>query len=173
MHRASAYDRSQDTLLKFAKKFNSIKAYPNLYCCPIIAETMLNDGCFVDVGTGKLFAFDWEIRTKLQSFKPGEFRFSTLTEFERKFASEKHTRLFIQCDNQELYLAVAWRADFMKSEVTKHNVTADYGKQYAERRETADFKVFSMDQLEKLKAMLSVAFATSTYDRGVFETIDV
>ena len=168
MHRASAYGRSQDTLLKFAEKFNSIKVCPNLYCCPIVAETMLNDGCFVDVNTEKLFTFDWEIRTKLQSFKPGEFRFSTLTEFERKFTPEKHTQLFIQCDNQELYLAVAWRADFMKSEVIRHDVTADYGKQHAERRETADFKVFSMDELEKLKEMLSAAFATSTYNHEVF-----
>ena len=85
MYRASAYEKSQSTLLEFASKFNSSDSYPNLYCCPIIKETMLNDGCFVDVGAGKLFAFDWEIRTKLESFKPGEFRYSTLTEFERKF----------------------------------------------------------------------------------------
>lgn len=168
MHRASAYDRSQDTLLKFAKKFNSLKVHPNLYCCPIIAETMLNDGCFVDVSRGTVFAFDWEIRTRLESFAPGEFTFPTLTEFERKFAPEKKTQLFIQCDNREAHLAVAWRSDFMKSEVKKHSVTADYGKQYAERRETAYFKVFSMDRLEELKNMLSAALATSQYDHRAF-----
>ena len=76
MYRASAYGKSQETLLEFASKFNSIEVYPNLYCCPIIKETMLNDGCFVDVGLGKLVAFDWEIRTRLKSFKPGEFKYA-------------------------------------------------------------------------------------------------
>lgn len=168
MHRASAYDRSQSTLLEFAKKFNTTPLYPNLYCCPILAETMLNDGYFVDVSTGKLFAFDWEIRTRLRSFKPGEFTFPTLTEFERKFKPEKNTQLFIQCDNQELYIAAAWRDDFMKSAVTKHNVTADYGKQFAERRETSKFKVFELNKLEELKGMLNKALQTSAYNHEAF-----
>ena len=168
MYRASAYEKSQSTLLEFASKFNSSDSYPNLYCCPIIKETMLNDGCFVDVGAGKLFAFDWEIRTKLESFKPGEFRYSTLTEFERKFAPEKHTQLFIQCDKQELYIAVAWREDFMKSDIKRHLVTADNGKQNAERRETAQFKVFALNDLTDFKAMLNKAIQTNTFNHSVF-----
>lgn len=168
MYRASAYERSQDTLIKFAANFNSIVAHSNLYCCPIITETMLNDGCFVDVGKGKLFSFDWEIRTRLESFKPGEFKFPTLTEFERKFSPDKKTQLFIQCDNQEKYIAVAWREDFMKSQVTKHIVKADAGKQYAPRRETCNFQVYSLDDLTIFKDMLSKALETNTYNHTIF-----
>lgn len=168
MHRASAYDKSQDTLLKFAKKFNSIKVHPNLCCRPILTETMLNDGYFFDASTGKSFAFDWEIREKLASFKPGEFKYSTLTEFERKFAPEKKTQLFIQCDSQELYIAVAWRHDFMQSEITQHLVAADYGQQFAPRRETTHFKSFELAHLEEFKNMLENAFKTAIYDHRLF-----
>lgn len=168
MYRASTYGKSQETLLEFASKFNSIEVYPNLYCCPIIKETMLNDGCFVDVGLGKLVAFDWEIRTRLKSFKPGEFKFKTLTEFERKFSPEKNTQLFIQCDQQEQYIAVAWREDFMKSRVTRNFVEADIGKQYAERRETSQFKVFELNNLAEFKKMLNEAFQTTTYSHKIF-----
>ena len=168
MYKASAYNRSQDTLIKFASKFNSISENPNLYCCPIIAETMLNDGCFVDVGRGRLLTFDWEIRERLDSFKPGSFPFRTLTEFERKFSSEKKTQLFIQCDNREEYIAVAWREDFMKSRVTKKLVTADQGKQNASRRETIHFKAFAIDDLKVFKNMLNHAIESNTYNYTAF-----
>ena len=168
MYRASAYDRSQSTLLAFASKFNSLNVCPNLYCCPILQETMRNDGCFVDVGRGKLFAFDWEIRTRLKSFKPGEFRFSTLTEFERKFAPEKNTQLFLQCDDQELYIAAAWREDFLKSEVTSHFVAADAGRQFAQRRETSHFKAFALNDLREFKFMLNRAFQTGAFTHASF-----
>ena len=166
MHRASAYERSQNTLINFASIFNTISTNPNLYCCPIIKETMLNDGCFVDVGVGKLFTFDWEIRLRLDSFAPGEFKYKTLTEFDRKFSPDKKTQLFIQCDNQEKHIAVAWREDFKES--GEYIVKADYGQQRAKRRETTHFKVFALDDLTEFKDMLSKAFESTTYNHTIF-----
>ncbi len=168
MYRKSAYNKSQETLLQFASMLNSVEEYPNLYCCPIIAETMLNDGCFVDVGAGKLFAFDWEIRRNLKSFKPGDFRYSTLTEFERKFDSKKNTQLFIQCDSMEQYIAVAWREDFMKSAVTSKNVACDDGFQNTNFLETDQFKIYAISNIVEFKEMLYRAFQSLTFNHDAF-----
>lgn len=169
MHRPSAYDRSQETLVRlFVPGFHSVPVKRNIYCCPIVEETMLNDGCFVDAGTGNLFAFDWEIRKGLQSFAPNDFPYPTLTEFARKFAAEKHTQLIIQCDNQQKYIAVAWREDFLNSNPAAHRVVADYGKQNAIRYETPHFKVYPLSDLTEFKIMVSRALETGTYNHSVF-----
>lgn len=168
MYRASAYNLSQNTLLKFASDFNKTSVNPNLYCCPIIIETMLNDGCFVDVNLGKLLTFDWEIRVNLKSFAPGEFPFSDLRVFERKLSFDKNTQLIIECDNLQENIAIAWREDIMKSPVVKRNVKKDGGWQLADCRETTYFKVFALNNLTDFKNMLSRAIDTSTYNHTIF-----
>ncbi len=158
MHRGSAYEASQNSLLAFASKFNSQS--DNIYCCPIIRETFTNDGYFVDVNSGKLFAFDWQIRIRLESF--ADFKFPTLTEFERKFANIKKTQLMIQSDAKQEHIAVAWAVDFVKEE-TPHSVVADYGRQQAQRRQTKKFKIYTLSDLGGFRSMVFRAFQNSEY----------
>ena len=46
---------------------------------------------------------------------------------------------------------------------------ADIGKQYAERRETSQFKVFELNNLAEFKKMLNEAFQTTTYSHKIFK----
>lgn len=169
MYRSSAYDLSQSTLIKFARIFNTNNyECPNIYCCPIIQETMKNDGYFVDVTYGKIIGFDWEIRRNLKSFKPGVFQYPTLTEFERKFEKSKRTKLFIQCDSNEEYIAVAWRDDFKICESRK-NVATDEGSQSAPMRETENFYQYNLNSIAAFRNMLAEAIQQ---DRYTFKTFN-
>ena len=58
MYRASKYNISQASLEFFAKRFNEAPNYRNLEWRYINEESLVNDGYFIDVGTGKSLGYD-------------------------------------------------------------------------------------------------------------------
>ena len=163
MWRPSKYDISQDSLIRFADKFN--EASDEIKCIPNPNETYDNDGYFCFSGSGDI-GFDWEIRDKY--FENGRFLFNTLGQYERKL-SKPSIQLSVQCDRNESAILVAWHSDFLQEQ--QDLVLADTDstrKQLCPVRYTAYFQVYTYQELNRFRDMLKQAILSHQFSHLAF-----
>lgn len=166
MQRPTFYHKHNQSLEKFATLFNREPHFPEMTIKPIEEETFRDDGFIIDTYTGKRIGFDWELRDRY--FANGQFKFSTLRQFERKI-SKPEIDMSIQCDSTETSIIVAWHEDFKrgKSFIQPSFTDFDY-KEDAMVRETSHFMIYLYDQISSFKAMLRRAFLSEAYDHSSF-----
>ena len=122
MYRPSLYNKSDESLKKFAELFNENKDYPNLKFIPNKIETYDNDGIITDSNTGKSIGFDWEYRERY--FENCKFDFDSLGQYERKIIKPS-IQLAIQCDSTETGIAIGCHEDWIKENKIQLNLATD------------------------------------------------
>lgn len=167
MYRPSQYNKSQASLEFFANHFNALPYLQNIRWICIAEESFDNDGYFVDLASGQMIGFDWEIRDD-GSFEDGVFRYKTLGQYERKI-KKSSIQLSVQCDSTFTTVMVAWHDDFKKEPVQNVPCKTDNGVQSsAQERYTDKFRIYSFSDMRQLKDMLAYAFANKCFDYRSF-----
>ena len=165
MYRPSLYNKSDESLKKFAELFNENKDYPNLKFIPNKIETYDNDGIITDSNTGKSIGFDWEYRERY--FENCKFYFDSLGQYERKIIKPS-IQLAIQCDSTETGIAIGWHEAWIKENKIQLNLATDGKKQFGTVRYTKNFKIYSYKGISQFKAMLNKAFEKSQFNHEAF-----
>ena len=164
MWRPSKYDISQDSLIRFAHKFNEISN--EIECLPNSEETYDNDGYFCYLGS-EYIGFDWEIRDSY--FENGKFSFNTLGQYERKLVKPS-IQLSVQCDKNQAAILVAWHSDFLRENQEIIPVSTDYQeKQSCPVRYTSHFRIYTYNNLGDFAKMLKRAIVNNQLSHEVFE----
>lgn len=166
MYRPSMYSKHDDSLSKFVEVLNACPEYPNIVIEPILTETYIDDGNIIESSSGNSIGFDWEFRDKY--FENGEFKFSTLGQYERKIIKPS-IKISIQCDSTESHVAVAWHEDWKIENVTKLHLSTDVElKEYGRVRYTKYFKIFSYEDIAEFKGMIYTAFQNKQFNKSSF-----
>lgn len=166
MYRPSTYDKSQISLMYFADIFNACPVEANIRWEYIRTETYDNDGCFLDIETGRTFGFDWEIRDKY--FANGVFSFSDLRQFERKL-QKPSIKLSLQGDSTCTAILAAWHEDFLKGDRIPVSLSTDYAQnQTTYTRATKEFKVYKLEDMPEFKKMIARSLRSEAYNHTVF-----
>ncbi|MEW9078235.1 hypothetical protein [Terrisporobacter glycolicus] len=166
MWRPSTYAEHNSSLGRFEELFNNCSEYINLIIKPIEEETFEDDGCIVDLNTGKEIIFDWEKRERY--FSNGHFKFTSLGQFERKIRKPQ-IHLSLQCDSTDTAVAVGWHSDWLRENRITLNLATDYEQdEYGTVRYTKSFKVYKYENIKELKAMIQRALDTNSLDKSVF-----
>ncbi|NOZ74008.1 MAG: hypothetical protein GXO90_01325 [FCB group bacterium] len=166
MKRPSMYPHHEASLKKFTDLFNKQRDGLSLVMQIYQTENYRDDGIIVDTRSGKRITFDWEKRDRY--FRSGEFRFSTLWQFERKLKKDE-IGLSLQCDSDETAVLVAWHRDWLKEPMKTHRLLTDSpGKEMARVRETRHFKIYRYSEIILFRKMLSTALTTGRFEYSVF-----
>lgn len=147
MHRPSLYSKHDETLKRFAEKFNSLS--PFTVEMVVKEEDYKADG-FIKIGS-KVIGFDWECRDTW--WESGIFPFRTLRQFERKFNPKHGIDITVQCNRDETHFAFALHTDFDKNpeEVT---LETDSEPEEGKVRNTNKFWVYSYGEIDIFKEKL-------------------
>ena len=166
MYRPSKYYISQASLEFFAKRFNESPNHRNLEWRYINEESFVNDGYFIDVGTGKSLGYDWEIRDNY--FENGRFKFPTIRQFDRKMQKDS-IKLSIQGDRDCMAFIAVWHDDLRKGKRLEQPSKTDYGHQDAIVWETNQFRIYQLKDIAKFKDMIDYALNKGIYDYHAFD----
>ncbi|MBQ9277576.1 MAG: hypothetical protein IJ224_02970 [Lachnospiraceae bacterium] len=170
MYRPSKYDKHNETMEQFAKMFNDSKVCPNVKMRPNEEETYDNDGIFIDVETGEYIGFDWEYRDKY--FSNGKLSFKEIGQYERKI-KKPSIQLALQCDSTVTSVAAAWHNDFYNEDIETKSLSTDYAeKQIGDVRYTKKYKIYSFNEIDKFKHMVSRAIKKQLFSFEVFSMND-
>lgn len=166
MWRPSTYKEHNLSLGIFEELFNNCLQYQNIIIKPIQEETFQDDGCIVDLNTGKEIRFDWEKRERY--FSNGNFRFDSLGQFERKIRKPQ-IQLSLQCDSTDTSVAIGWHEDWLKENRINLNLATDYAQdEFGTVRYTKSFRIYTYSNITELKAMIQRAFDRDTFNKSVF-----
>ena len=166
MYRASKYNISQASLEFFAKRFNEAPNYRNLEWRYINEESFVNDGYFIDVGTGKSLGYDWEIRDNY--FENGRFKYNTIRQFDRKM-KKASIQLSIQGDRDCMAFIAVWHNDLRRNPSFIQKSKTDYGYENAVVWETNLFQLYRLEEIDQFKDMINYALVNNIYDYRAFE----
>lgn len=167
MYRPSMYDKHDESMLRFADKFNQCNAYQDVVMRPNEEETFDNDGYFVNTSNNIKIGFDWEYRDKY--FTNGKLQFKTLGQYERKLRKSS-IQISIQCDSTETAIAVGWHEDWLKEAQEKRRLDTDYKvKENGSTRYTDKYVIYRYEEIDQFKQMLSMAMQLGIYSYKIIE----
>lgn len=167
MYRPSYYKKHNDSMEKFAEKFNSCPVCGHISMKPHSEETFDNDGVFVDGNTGDFIGYDWEYRE--DHFANCKFAYSTLGQYERKLRKPS-IQLSLQCDSTETGIAVGWHGDWLQESVQRRSLKTDFSQdENGFVRYTSRFKIYSYNQMASFKSMVAAAMEQKIYSSEIFE----
>lgn len=174
MYRETKYIEHNISLDEFSKIFNNCNQFKEIIIKPIEKETYQDDGCIVDLNTGKEIIFDWEKRAKKKNgkddFANGVLKYPTLGQYERKL-KKNQIKLSIQCDTTETAVAIGWHEDFLKEDIKHLKMSTDQNEdEDGKARYTKDFKIYKYEKndIVELKRMIKKSFDNNTYNKQVF-----
>lgn len=169
MYRPSMYNKHDETMLNFVKKFNNSPVNPNVEMRPNLIETFDNDGIFIDVVLNRFIGYDWEYRDRY--FAYCKLAFKTLGQYERKLRKPS-IQLAIQCDSTETGIAVGWHNDWLQEKREKRSLRTDsMWKENGSIRYTTQFEIYSLEQIDSFKNMVARAIQLEMYSSKIFGLI--
>lgn len=174
MYRPSTYNAHNESLSKFIEIFNNSTLAPNIIIEAKETEDFQCDGYFVDTNTNKKIGFDWEMRDDSAHFSNGKLMFSDLAQFGRKIDNHPDIDITLQADVTQTAVAVAWHDDFRNGKrIEKTAKTDSEKKQEYIMYKTNDFWIIRYDEINKLKQILLMAFATGKYNKANTDAIGI
>lgn len=170
MYRPSMYNKHDETMFRFAEKFNQSPVCKNIKMCPNPEETFDNDGKFMDVNTNRSIGYDWEYRDN--HFAHCKLAFNSLGQLERKLRKPS-IQLSLQCDSTETGIAVGWHEDWLQEERESRLLSTDSAEEEkGSVRYTTHFKIYSFDQIDTFKNMVASAVSLQIYSSEIFAMVD-
>lgn len=166
MYRPSMYDKHDETMYAFAEKFNSSDVCRDVVMKPNDEETFGNDGYFV-CDNGQKIGYDWEYRDKY--FSNCKLKFDTLGQYERKLKKDC-IQIALQCDSTETGIAVGWHEDWLVEAKEGRRLSTDFEmKECADIRYTDKYKIYSYEEINAFKYMISEALRLHTYSYKIYK----
>ena len=129
-------------------------------------ETYGNDGYFIH-SNGQKIGYDWEYRDRY--FSNCRLQFDTLGQYERKL-SKDCIQIAIQCDSTETGIAVGWHEDWLVEAKENRSLATDFErKEQGNTRYTHKYKIFSYEEVDNFKRMISTAMKLHVYSYEIYD----
>ncbi len=166
MYRPSMYNKHDETMYTFAEMFNNCEACTDVVMRPNEEETFGNDGYFIH-DNGSRIGYDWEYRDKY--FSNCVLTFDTLGQYERKLRKDC-IQIAIQCDSTETGIAVGWHEDWLNEVRENRSLATDSdAKEHGFVRYTDKYKIYSFEEIDSFKQMISTAIRLNILSHRVFD----
>lgn len=168
MYRPSMYNKHDESMYAFAELFNNCKVCNDVIMKPNDEETYGNDGYFIH-SNGQKIGYDWEYRDRY--FSNCRLQFDTLGQYERKL-SKDCIQIAIQCDSTETGIAVGWHEDWLVEAKENRSLATDFErKEQGNTRYTHKYKIFSYEEVDNFKRMISTAMKLHVYSYEIYDII--
>ena len=166
MYRPSMYNKHDESMYAFAELFNNCKVCNDVIMKPNDEETYGNDGYFIH-SNGQKIGYNWEYRDRY--FSNCRLQFDTLGQYERKLRKDC-IQIAIQCDSTETGIAVGWHEDWLVEAKENRSLATDFErKEQGNTRYTHKYKIFSYEEVDNFKRMISTAMKLHVYSYEIYD----